>query len=173
MRAGRRSGVQRYETRASKNVWKPHRPAGFRPCRCSRSISIDAAAESFGRVCDRAGKHDWRIHLEFVPISGIPDLEPARAIVKQADRSNGGILFDSWHYFCGRPDHDLLRSIPGDGDLDLPTVIGSLDDTGGLDSVGVDLFSDRFDELDPKTAGKRSGESLQTVLGNVEGSDNR
>jgi 4-hydroxyphenylpyruvate dioxygenase len=167
-------------------------------------ISIDAAAESFGRVCDRAAKHDWRVHLEFMPVSGIPDLETAWAIVKQADRSNGGILFDSWHYFRGTPDHDLLRSIPGDqifhvqladaaaevqgslyndllhyrrlpgeGELDLLTVIGILDDIGGLDSVGVELFSDRFDELDPETAGKRSGESLQTVLGDVEASDNK
>ena len=165
-------------------------------------VSIDAAAESFGQVCDRAADHGWQVHLEFMPISGIPDLETAWAIVSEADRPNGGLLFDTWHYFRGEPDHDLLRSIPGDrifrvqladaaaevarslyndllhyrrlpgeGDFDLPTVIGILDDIGALDSVGVELFSDRFDDLDAKTAGRRTRESLQTVLGDVDASD--
>jgi len=126
-------------------------------------VSIDAAAESFGEVCDRAADHDWRVHLEFMPISGVPDLETAWAIVSEADRPNGGLLFDTWHYFRGEPDHNLLSSIPGDrifrvqladaaaevsgslyndllhyqrlpgeGDFDLPTVIGILDNIGAL-----------------------------------------
>jgi hypothetical protein len=48
---------------------------------------------------------------------------------------------------------------------------GILDDIGTLDSVGVELFSDRFDDLDAKTAGRRTRESLQTVLGDVDASD--
>ena len=126
-------------------------------------VSIAAAAESFEEVCDRAADHDWRVHLEFMPISGVPDLETAWAIVSEADRPNGGLLFDMWHYFRGEPDHNLLSSIPGDrifrvqladaaaevsgslyndllhyrrlpgeGDFDLPTVIGILDNIGAL-----------------------------------------
>ena len=67
---------------------------------------------------------------------------------------------------------DLLHDRRLSGEGDLRTVIGILDDIGGLDSVGGELFSDRFDELDAETAGKRSGESLQTVLGDVEAGDN-
>ena len=60
------------------------------------------------------------------------------------------------------------RRLPGEGDFDLPTVIGILDDIGALGLVGVELFSDRFDDLDAKTAGRRTRESLQTVLGDVD-----
>ena len=35
------------------------------------------------------------VHLEFMPISGVPDLETAWAIVSEADRPNGGLLFDT------------------------------------------------------------------------------
>ena len=47
---------------------------------------------------------------------------------------------------------------------------GILDDIGTLDSVGVELFSGRFDDLDAKTAGRPTRESLQTVLGDIDAS---
>ena len=84
-------------------------------------VSIDAAAESFGQVCDRAADHGWQVHLEFMPISGIPDLETAWAIVNEADRPNGGLLFDMWHYFRVETRSRLAQVDPGRSDLSRAT----------------------------------------------------
>ena len=41
---------------------------------------------------------------------------PARSVDhrRYADRANGGIVFDTWHFFRGDPDFDLLATVPGD-----------------------------------------------------------
>ena len=68
--------------------------------------------ERFGQVCDRAAEHGTRVAFEFLPWTAIPDLRTAWDIVRRAARPNGGVLVDAWHYFRGRPEPDLLRSIP-------------------------------------------------------------
>ena len=74
----------------------------------------DALVESFAAICDKAAQNGWRVHLEFMPTSSIDSLATAWDIVKKADKSNGGLVFDLWHYFRGEPDDDLLRTIPGE-----------------------------------------------------------
>ncbi|MFT4289142.1 sugar phosphate isomerase/epimerase family protein [Nocardioides sp.] len=71
-------------------------------------------AEAFGALCDRAATYGLRVALEFVPYSSIPDLEAGLAVVTEADRDNGGLCIDSWHFFRGRPDWDLLGSVPAE-----------------------------------------------------------
>jgi sugar phosphate isomerase/epimerase len=75
---------------------------------------IDALVDGFGALCDRAARSGLRVHLEFTPLGGIPDLATAWTIVSGAGRENGGLAFDTWHYFRGRPDDGLLDRIPGD-----------------------------------------------------------
>jgi len=75
---------------------------------------VDAAADAFAALCDRAAEHGLLVHLEFLPWSKIPDAASCWAIVRTADRSNGGIAVDSWHFFRGTPDWDALRAVPGD-----------------------------------------------------------
>lgn len=71
---------------------------------------FDAVVERFADLCDRAAGHDVSVALEFVPWTGISSLSLAVALVSAADRPNGGLLLDSWHYF---------RTEPGLGGLDL------------------------------------------------------
>jgi sugar phosphate isomerase/epimerase len=71
-------------------------------------------AESFAVLCDRAAEHGVRLQLEFIPGTGIADLAKAWEIVRLADRPNGGLLADSWHFFRSSPDFELLSSIPAD-----------------------------------------------------------
>jgi sugar phosphate isomerase/epimerase len=73
-------------------------------------LSIDELVEPFAELCRRAD--GLRVDLEFVPIWGLPDLESAWRVVKEADAPNGGILFDFWHFFRSKPDVELLESIP-------------------------------------------------------------
>ena len=82
------------------------------------SWSTDEAAVAFAGLCDRAAEHGLLVHLEFLPWSRVPDLATAWQIVAAADRPNGGLMVDAWHYFRSDSDGDLLRSIPG------PSILG-------------------------------------------------
>lgn len=73
-----------------------------------------ALVEAFAAFCERAKGHGLRVHLEFTPFGGIPDLTTAWEIVRTADMSNGGLVFDTWHYLRGRRDDALLAEIPGE-----------------------------------------------------------
>jgi sugar phosphate isomerase/epimerase len=76
--------------------------------------TTDSLTERFAAVCDRCAGAGIAVHLEFVPFPPIGSLAVAWEIVRGADRSNGGILFDTWHSFRSDPDLDLLATIPGD-----------------------------------------------------------
>lgn len=156
---------------------------------------VEMATEHFARVCDRAAGLGLRVRLEFMPFSGIPDLATAWEIVRGADRPNGGLTFDTWHYCRGAMDPALLASIPGDkifgvqladgaaepvgdllndllhhrrhagdGALPLRDIVRTLDATGGLGSVGPELFSDAMDALDAREAGRSAADRTRDFL---------
>jgi len=77
-------------------------------------LADEAIAEQFARFCDRAADTGCRVHLEFAGHSGIPDVARGWDIVRLADRPNGGLLFDSWHFFRGSADLEALAGVPGD-----------------------------------------------------------
>jgi len=77
------------------------------------SPSLDEAAEAFALLCDLAAQHGLKAHIEFLPFGGISDLASAWAIVQAADRPNGGLTIDSWHFFRSGSSFDLLKRIPG------------------------------------------------------------
>ncbi len=74
---------------------------------------LDQLIESFAAVCDRAARSGARVHVEFTPFSGIPDLATAWEIVRGAGHPSGGLVFDTWHYLRGERDDALLEEIPG------------------------------------------------------------
>jgi len=76
---------------------------------------VDAAAEAFAGLCDRAAEHGLLVHLEFLPWSRIADLSTAWEVARRADRPNGGVALDAWHWFRSDAPSDLttLRTIPG------------------------------------------------------------
>jgi sugar phosphate isomerase/epimerase len=74
---------------------------------------LDAVAERFAGVCDRAAQHGLLVAIEFLPWTPIPDAATAWAIARTAGRANGGLLVDAWHHFRGTADPAVLRAIPG------------------------------------------------------------
>lgn len=76
--------------------------------------AADGVVEAFGSLCDRAAAHGLRVALEFVPYTDIPDVGTAAAIVQAADRPNGGLCVDSWHFFRGKPDLEALAAVPAE-----------------------------------------------------------
>ena len=114
---------------------------------------IEVVADRFGALCDRAGEHGLLVALEFLPWSGIPDVRTAWEVARLADRANGGVLVDAYHYYRGNPDEGALRAVPADrvnciqlDDADAEMVGDYMEDTcvrrrlpgqGALDVVGL------------------------------------
>jgi sugar phosphate isomerase/epimerase len=137
----------------------------------THDASLDHLATSFAAVCDRAADFGAQAHLEFTPITAITDLSAGWDIVRSADRPNGGLLFDTWHFCKGTPDLELLeripgerifsvqiadaraevladiredtqhRALPGDGVLDLIPIVQTLRSIGALTWVGPEVIS--------------------------------
>ena len=79
--------------------------------------SVDEGAEAFALLCDRAAQCGLLVHLEWLAWSRIPDVATAGAMVRLADRTNGGLNVDTWHCARTGTTADDLRALPGDGVL--------------------------------------------------------
>jgi sugar phosphate isomerase/epimerase len=79
----------------------------------SSDVPVPELAGYFGRLCDRAAGFGARVHLEFIPFTIVRTLRTAWDLVRAADRPNGGLVFDTWHFFRGEPQFDVLATIPG------------------------------------------------------------
>jgi len=160
---------------------------------------IGAVAEAFGELCDRAAAFGARVHLEFVPFTAIADLATAWAIVSEADRPNGGLLFDTWHFFRGVADFALLESIPGDrilaiqvddaapeivgtlredtarrllpgdGCFDLGRALGVLARRGALRVVGAEVISPEMMAMEPAEAARLATSRVRAAVAAASG----
>jgi sugar phosphate isomerase/epimerase len=137
----------------------------------SSDVPVPELAGYFARLCDRAAGFGARVHLEFIPFTIVRTLRTAWDLVRVADRPNGGLVFDTWHFFRGDPQFDVLETIPGDrifqiqlddapakpegplrqetsrrllpgdGDLDLIKAIQALHRIGALNWVGPEVIN--------------------------------
>jgi sugar phosphate isomerase/epimerase len=89
--------------------------------------TIEDAAEAFAGLCDRAAGHGLVVGIEFLPFTNIPDAAAAMEIVRQAGRPNGGLCVDSWHFFRGAADWEMLAAIPGSSILAVQINDGCLE----------------------------------------------
>jgi sugar phosphate isomerase/epimerase len=71
--------------------------------------TVDDAADAFAGLCHRAVEHGLLVHLEFLPWSRIPDLSTAWEVVRRADRPNGGLTIDAWHFFRSENSSEAVR----------------------------------------------------------------
>lgn len=154
---------------------------------------LDAMVDGFAQLCDDAAQIGVDVHLEFVPMTVVSDIATAWDIVRIADRANGGLLFDTWHFFRGNPDFALLaevpgeriftiqisdaaadplpslwrdtfdRRLPGDGDLDLARALGALARIGGLAWMGPEIFSTELSELGAGEAARIAKERIAAI----------
>lgn len=74
--------------------------------------SAEEGAEAFAALCDKAAEYGLKVHLEFAPFGGIPNLREAHAIIDGAGRSNAGLTVDSWHLFRSGSTIEELAAIP-------------------------------------------------------------
>ena len=160
-------------------------------------LPLEQVAEPFAAVCDRAAGFGAQVHLEFIPMTAIPDLESAWTVVQGADRTNGGVLFDTWHFFRGNPDFWMLervpgarifavqiddaaaevrgsmredtqnRLLPGAGDFDLPRAVRALDRIGALRWVGPEVISPVTAAMPPVDAARVAGDRVRELIARV------
>jgi sugar phosphate isomerase/epimerase len=67
--------------------------------------------DSFAAFCDLAGSYGLGACLEFMPWTDAKDLRQAARIVECAQRDNGGVLIDPFHFSRSRSNLDDLTSI--------------------------------------------------------------
>jgi sugar phosphate isomerase/epimerase len=157
-------------------------------------VPVEAMAGPFAELCDRAADVGARVHLEFMPISCVATLREAWTIVRDADRPNGGIVFDTWHFFRGDPDFELLatvpgdriycvqiddaaaepraslrddtnnRLLPGDGDLDLTRAVRALAQIDALRWVGPEVISPTLEAMPAVEAAQLAGGKVRELI---------
>jgi len=76
-------------------------------------LPLDVMTEAFAALCDRAGG-DLTVALEFMPYSGVPDLATASKIIDDADRTNGALIVDVWHWARAGMTPADLDPVPAD-----------------------------------------------------------
>ena len=137
----------------------------------SSDLPVPELSGPFGALCDRAAGFGAQVHLEFIPFTVVRTLRIAWDLVRAAGRPNGGLVFDTWHFFRGDPEYDVLagipgdrifcvqvddtpavpwgslreetshRLLPGDGALDLGAALRALHEIGALRWVGPEVIS--------------------------------
>lgn len=70
------------------------------------------AIDRYARLCELANSHDLYAVLEFVSWTQTADLRSAAAIVKSADKGNGGILVDMLHFDRSGSSLDEIEKLP-------------------------------------------------------------
>ena len=76
--------------------------------------TTDDVVAAYAALCDRASAHRLTVGIEFLPFTNIPDIASAADIAESANRGNGGVCVDAWHFFRGTPDFDSLAAVPGE-----------------------------------------------------------
>jgi sugar phosphate isomerase/epimerase len=68
--------------------------------------------DSFGRLCDLAGKYKLGVNLEPMPWVAISTVAKAKRILDGAQRANAAFLADAIHFFRADNRFDELRGLP-------------------------------------------------------------
>jgi len=157
-----------------------------------RPVALDAVADAFGALCERAAAHDLLVTLEFLPWTSIRDAATAAAIVERAGCANGGVMLDAWHWFrsgaplasipaarvfgvqlCDAPaqaEADLIeetlhrRLAPGEGDADLAGLLRHLAAGGCAAPIGVEVFSDAVAAQPVRETARQMARAARRIL---------
>ena len=146
-------------------------------------------AEGFGRLADRLGPLGITPCLEFNWSPLVKSFRTAVQVARRTGRDNVGVLFDTAHYHCTPSKFEQInaanvpyirhvhvndmrdipgewadcnsdRVLPGDGCLDLPTLIGQIERHGYKGFFAIEMFSEELWAMSAEAAARRMYESL-------------
>ena len=75
---------------------------------------FDILVKSFANACDIAAEQNRLVTVEFLPFSKTNNLATAWQIVEQANRDNGGLMIDLWHFYQSGGQLADLNTVPMD-----------------------------------------------------------
>ena len=83
-------------------------------CGLMENYSVAHTAQKLKELCHRAGK--YIIGVEPMPYSGLPNVEKAWAVVKEADCENAMLILDTWHWMrANQPiDLEVIKDVPAE-----------------------------------------------------------
>ena len=151
--------------------------------------ALDAIADATRKLAELTEDFGVDIAIEFNWSPIVKSLQSAVRVVERADHPRVGVLFDTAHYHVtpsklrdinersvrsikhvhlnDMPDRpaDLThrdddRVLPGEGVLDLPKIIGTLEENGYDGFFSIEMFSQDLWRLPTKEAARRCYESL-------------
>jgi len=77
-------------------------------------LPFEGVVGHFAELCDRARERGLDVALEAPPFTAIADLRHAWRVVEAADRSNAGLVVDSWHHRRSAISDAVFEDLPGD-----------------------------------------------------------
>lgn len=155
---------------------------------------ITDAVEQFQEVCDRAARHDLRIAYEVHGMArAFSTFTQAWDLVRRADRSNGGLMLDAFHFYRGgsrlqdlsavpvdrvflvrlsdapRAPRTMIqaeeRLMPGEGVIPLREIVTWLDDGGYTGPYTVQVINKALDALPAEAIARQAFITGAAVLG--------
>lgn len=151
-------------------------------------------ADALAPFCESAAALGADVALEFLPGTGIPDIERALRITEQAGAPNLGIALDTWHWArCratlgdiralppgvikdfqlsdraadedSRPDSiQWGRLVPGEGGAPLAEIIRAVQANAPGMSLNAEVFSQELQALAPQLAAARIAQGLRRII---------
>ena len=79
----------------------------------SGDCPMERMTESFAALCDDAALIGTRISVEMIAFSNIHTLQRATALIRAANRPNGGLMLDIWHVERGNVALAEIAALPG------------------------------------------------------------
>ena len=159
------------------------------------ATTVAEFVDALGPFCERAAAQRISVALEFLPGTGIPDIERALRIVEALHAPNLGITLDSWHWArCGgaladiralppgtikdfqisdraadqhlRPDSDQWgRLVPGRGALPLAELIHTALANAPELTLNAEIFSHELQSRDPDAVAREVAAALRAIAG--------
>ena len=163
----------------------------------TRTEVIAESARVLGQLCDIAARHNVSLAFEFLGQTdcSVPTLDLAHEIVRATERSNLGVVIDSFHFYAGGstiemvealdpnliyvfhindaenlPREQLLdkhRLLPGLGILPLRELTGAFRKIGYDKVASVEIFRPEYWERDPFELANDALAATKSVLETV------
>jgi 2-keto-myo-inositol isomerase len=172
-------------------------PGRIPPAGTSRTEVVNESVRVLNELCDIAVKNGTALAFEFLGQTdcSVQRLGLAHEIVRAANRTNLGLVIDSFHFYAGgsttqmieeldphllyvfhindaedRPAEELNdshRLLPGLGILPLRTMLSAFGRIGYDRVASVEIFRPEYWEMDPFELAKQAREATERVLSSV------
>lgn len=162
------------------------------------ATTIAELADALGPFCERAARGGRTVALEFLPGTGIPDLERTLRLIEAVGAGNLGIALDTWHWARSRASLADLRAlppgiirdfqisdraaaqdalpdsvqwgrlIPGEGAQPLAEIVRIVHANAPQITLNAEIFSEALQARPPAEAAREVAQALRRLVGRLD-----